>query len=134
MTNLILVIVGSILAMFIGVPVAFSFALAGFLLCSIYGIRITGAISASFDRLNMYAKRIRTLKKKRTRLAQVKKDMKGIISEWLQIDTIKLNLRFTKIFLVIFGRSLIQALLREGLSESYQFKCSRFSPQADLLA
>jgi len=55
MTNLILVIVGSILAMFIGVPVAFSFALAGFLLCSIYGIGITGAISASFDRLNMYA-------------------------------------------------------------------------------
>jgi len=49
------VIVGSILAMFIGVPVAFSFALAGFLLCSIYGIGITGAISASFDRLNMYA-------------------------------------------------------------------------------
>jgi len=25
--------------------------------------------------------------------------MKGIISEWLQIDTIELNLRFTKIFL-----------------------------------
>jgi len=53
--NLILVIIGSIFAMFIGVPVAFSFALAGFLLCSIYGIGITGAISASFDRLNMYA-------------------------------------------------------------------------------
>ena len=25
--------------------------------------------------------------------------MKGIISEWLQIDTIELNLRFTKVFL-----------------------------------
>ena len=47
----------------------------------------------------MQTKRIRTLKKKRTRLAQVKKDMKRIISEWLQVDTIELNLRFTKIFL-----------------------------------
>lgn len=47
----------------------------------------------------MQTKRIKTLKKKRTRIAQVKKDMKGIISEWLQIDTIELNLRFTKIFL-----------------------------------
>ena len=55
MTSLILVLIGSIFAMFIGVPVAFAFALAGFLLCGIYEIGITGAISASFDRLNMYA-------------------------------------------------------------------------------
>ena len=47
----------------------------------------------------MQTKRIRTLKKKRTRIAQVKKEMKGIISEWLQVDTIEVNLRFTKIFL-----------------------------------
>jgi len=47
----------------------------------------------------MQNKRIKTLKKKRIRIAQVKKDMKGIISEWLQINTIELNLRFTKIFL-----------------------------------
>jgi hypothetical protein len=44
-------------------------------------------------------KRIRTLKKKRIRLSQVKRDIKGIISEWLQVDTIELNLRFNKIFL-----------------------------------
>ena len=47
----------------------------------------------------MQNKRIKTLKKKRIRIAQVKKDMKGVISEWLQIDTIELNLRFTKVFL-----------------------------------
>jgi len=47
----------------------------------------------------MQNKRIKTLKKKKIRIAQVKKDMKGIVSEWLQIDTIELNLRFTKIFL-----------------------------------
>ncbi len=50
-------------------------------------------------KVKMQTKRIKTLKKKRIRLAQVKKDMKGMIAEWLQIDTIELNLRFTKIFL-----------------------------------
>jgi len=55
MTNLVLVIIGAIVATFIGVPVAFAFALAGFLLCAIYDIGITGAISASFNRLNMYS-------------------------------------------------------------------------------
>ena len=44
-------------------------------------------------------KRMRTLKKKRIRLSQVKDDMKGVISKWLQVDTIELNLRFNKIFL-----------------------------------
>src|SRR5680860_785615 len=43
-------------------------------------------------------KRIKTLKKKRIRLAQVKKDLQKVISEWFQIDTIRLNLRFNKIF------------------------------------
>jgi len=55
MSNLILVLIGAIGVMIMGVPVAFAFALAGFILCEIYGIGITGAISASFNRLNMYA-------------------------------------------------------------------------------
>ena len=55
MTYLFYVIIGAIIAMIIGVPVGFAFALAGFLLCKIYGIGIIGAISSSFDRLNMYA-------------------------------------------------------------------------------
>ncbi|MEA2015163.1 MAG: TRAP transporter large permease subunit [Actinomycetota bacterium] len=55
MTNLILVIIGAIGVMIMGVPVAFAFALAGFILCGIYGIGITGAISTSFNRLNMYS-------------------------------------------------------------------------------
>ena len=53
--TLFLVILGAVISMFIGVPVAFAFALAGFLLCTIYGIGITGAISASFNKLNMYS-------------------------------------------------------------------------------
>lgn len=52
---LVLVILGAIVAMFMGVPVAYSFALAGFLLCGIYDIGITGAISASFSRLSAFA-------------------------------------------------------------------------------
>lgn len=52
---LTLVILGAIVAMFLGVPVAYSFALAGFLLCGIYDIGITGAISASFHRLSAFA-------------------------------------------------------------------------------
>lgn len=52
---LTLVILGAIVAMFFGVPVAYSFALAGFLLCGIYDIGITGAISASFSRLSAFA-------------------------------------------------------------------------------
>ena len=55
MITLVLVIIGAVIAMFIGVPVAFSFALGGFFLCTIYNIGITGAISASFNRLNMYS-------------------------------------------------------------------------------
>jgi len=55
MSNLVLVLIGAIGVMIMGVPVAFAFALAGFILCEIYGIGITGAISASFNRLNMYA-------------------------------------------------------------------------------
>jgi len=55
MSTIIFVIIGTIIAMLIGVPVAFAFALAGFLLCSLYGIGITGAISAAFDRVSMFA-------------------------------------------------------------------------------
>ena len=55
MITLVLVIIGAVIAMFIGVPVAFAFALGGFFLCTIYNIGITGAISASFNRLNMYS-------------------------------------------------------------------------------
>lgn len=55
MTSLFLVLIGVVLIMFIGVPVGFAFGLGGFILCRIYGIPITGAISASFSRLNMYS-------------------------------------------------------------------------------
>jgi len=44
-------------------------------------------------------KRIRTLKKNRIRIREVKKDLKGVVSEWLQGDTIELNLRFIKIYI-----------------------------------
>lgn len=55
MTFLILILIGIILLMFMGVPVGFSFGLGSFVLCWIYGIGITGALSASFSRLNMFA-------------------------------------------------------------------------------
>jgi len=55
MINIGIIILGSVILMFIGVPVAFAFALGGFLLCRTYNIALTGAISASFSRLNMYA-------------------------------------------------------------------------------
>lgn len=55
MFTIVLVIIGTILTMLIGVPVAFAFALAGFFLCSFYGIGIIGAIGAAFDRVNMFA-------------------------------------------------------------------------------
>jgi len=61
--------------------------------------RILTQYRSILPKVKIQTKRIKTLKKKRTRLAQVKKDMKGMISEWLQIDTIELNLRFAKIFL-----------------------------------
>ena len=61
--------------------------------------RILTQYRSILPKVKMQNKRIKTLKKKRIRIAQVKKDMKGIISEWLQIDTIELNLRFRKIFL-----------------------------------
>jgi len=72
-----------------------------------YGINISvssvGRILTQYrsvlPKVKVQTKRMKTLKKKRTRIAQVKKDMKGIVSEWLQVDTIELNLRFTKIFL-----------------------------------
>ncbi|MFP4482443.1 MAG: TRAP transporter large permease [Thermovirgaceae bacterium] len=55
MTFLIAVLVGVVLLMFSGVPVGFAFGLGGFILCGIYDIRITGALSASFNKLNMFA-------------------------------------------------------------------------------
>jgi len=67
-------------------------------------------------KVKVQTKRIKTLKKKRIRIARVKKDMKGIISEWLQIDTIELNLRFTKIFLF----SAVDPLSRLYYLRAYQ--------------
>jgi len=58
--------------------------------------RILTQYRSVLPKLKMQNKRIKTLKKKRIRLAQVKKEMKGMISEWLQIDTIELNLRFIR--------------------------------------
>ena len=55
MIGLLLVILGAIFGMFLGVPVAYCFALAAFFLCGIYDIGITGAISASFTRLNAFS-------------------------------------------------------------------------------
>jgi len=55
LTPLILVIIGAIGLMLAGVPVAFAFALAGFLLCIIYGIDLSGAVHGAFKRLNMFA-------------------------------------------------------------------------------
>jgi hypothetical protein len=81
----------------------------------------------------MQTKRIRTLKKKRTRLAQVKKDMKGVISKMVADRHHRTKLKIYQDLSLLCGRSLIQALLPEGLSEGYRFKCSRFSLQADLI-
>jgi transposase InsO family protein len=78
--------------------------------------RILTQYRSILPKVKIQTKRIRTLKKKRTRLAQVKKDMKGIISEWLQIDTIELNLRFTKIFLF----SAVDPLSRLYYLRAYQ--------------
>ena len=46
-------------------------------------------------------KRIKTLKKRRIRIKEVKKDMLGVVSEWLQSDTIEINLKFIKIFIFV---------------------------------
>jgi transposase InsO family protein len=78
--------------------------------------RILTQYRSILPKVKIQTKRIRTLKKKRTRLAQVKKDMKGIISEWIQIDTIELNLRFTKIFLF----SAVDPLSRLYYLRAYQ--------------
>lgn len=55
MTFLVAILVGVILLMFVGVPVGLSFGLGGFILCGYYDIGITGALSASFNKLNMFA-------------------------------------------------------------------------------
>jgi transposase-like protein len=96
--------------------------------------RILTQYKSILPKVKVQTKRIRTLKKKRTRLAQVKKDMKGIISEWLQIDTIELNLRFTKIFLFSAVDPLSRLYYLRAYHKGYQFKCARFSLQTDLLA
>jgi len=66
--------------------------------------------------MKVQTKRIRILKKKRIRLSQVKKDMQGVISEWLQMDTVELNLRFNKVFLF----SAIDPLSRVYYVRAYQ--------------
>ncbi len=61
--------------------------------------RILSQYRTILPNIKLQTRRIRTLKKKRIRLSQVKKDMQGVISEWLQIDAIELNLKFKKVFL-----------------------------------
>ena len=78
--------------------------------------RILTQYRSVLPKVKIQIKRIKTLKKKRIRLAQVKKDMEGVISEWLQIDTIELNLRFTKIFLF----SAVDPLSRLYYPRAYQ--------------
>jgi transposase InsO family protein len=78
--------------------------------------RILTQYRSILPKVKVQTKRIRTLKKKRIRLAQVKKDMKRMISEWLQIDTIELNLRFNKIFLF----SAVDPLSRLYYLRAYQ--------------
>ena len=95
-----------------------------------YGINISvssvGRILSQYrtilPNMKVQTKRMRTLKKKRTRLSQVKDDMQGVISEWLQIDTIELNLRFKKVFLF----SAIDPLSRLYYVRAYQ-KATSFS-------
>ncbi|HUU41546.1 MAG TPA: helix-turn-helix domain-containing protein [Desulfatiglandales bacterium] len=78
--------------------------------------RILTQYRSVLPKVKIQIKRIKTLKKKRIRIAQIKKDMEGIISEWLQIDTIELNLRFTKIFLF----SAVDPLSRLYYLRAYQ--------------
>jgi len=61
--------------------------------------RILSQYRSILPNMKVQTKRMRTLKKKRIRLSQVKKDMQGVISEWLQVDTVELNLRFNRVFL-----------------------------------
>jgi len=61
--------------------------------------RILNQYQSILPKAKVQTKRMRTLKKNRIRLSHVKRDMKGVISEWLQVDTIELNLRFNKVFL-----------------------------------
>ncbi len=61
--------------------------------------RILHQYKSILPKTKVQTKRIKTLKKNRIRIKQVKKDMKGVVSEWLQSDTIELNLRFMKVFI-----------------------------------
>jgi transposase len=61
--------------------------------------RILTQYQSILPRVKAQTKRIKILKKNRIRIKQVKKDMKGTIAEWLQGDTIELNLRFIKIYI-----------------------------------
>lgn len=67
-------------------------------------------------------KRIKTLKNKRIRLSQVKCDRQGVISEWFQVDTVELNLRFNKLFIF----SAIDPVSRLYYVRAYQ-KATSFS-------
>jgi len=79
-------------------------------------------------------KRIRTLKKKRTRLSQVKDDMQGVISEWLQVDTIELNLIFKKVFLFSAVDPLSKLYYVRAYHRANSFSARDFFKQINLPA
>jgi len=84
--------------------------------------RILSQYRSILPNMKVQTKRMRTLKKKRIRLSQVKKDMQGVISEWLQVDTVELNLRFNRVFLF----SAIDPVSRLYYVRAYQ-KATSFS-------
>lgn len=61
--------------------------------------RILTQYRSILPRLKVVRKRVKTRKRDRIRLNQVKRDMQGKISEWLQADTIELNLKWIKAYI-----------------------------------
>ncbi len=84
--------------------------------------RILSQYRRILPHMKVQTKRIRTLKDNRIRLSQVKGDRQGVISEWLRVDTVELNLRFNKVFLF----SAIDPVSRLYYVRAYQ-KATSFS-------
>lgn len=61
--------------------------------------RILTQYRSILPKTKIVRKRIKTRKKDKIRLNQVKKDMQGKTSEWLQADTIELNLKWIKTYI-----------------------------------
>lgn len=61
--------------------------------------RILSQYKSILPKARVTQKRAKTLKKDRVRIKQIKADMKGVVSEWLQSDTMELNLAFSKVFI-----------------------------------